>query len=330
MNVPAPENAPKREDLPYLRRRSRPKGVAVGPSAAKNPALADFLASRSGRRDRTSGTFSRQARPASSSSGLDLSAPESPQPVSTPPDADALVLGIEPTGVGSGQTSLDLSAQPVPPGHPSPGRTAAARPKSETSPERARVRAVARVRSGSNTVLREKAPTVTLTRLQSGVGTLTFEAVCGDAVGDLRLGCAYQLRTGHTSTVQRAEGRPVAGADSARPLIVGERGRYETIVVDLRQCQEIERLVIYGYSENGTELRWDGALVVTTFSGAKIELDLHAEPSAGVGVLLSLYNVRGEFVLRYEMEMISGSIRDACRAYGFDRITWLDAMNPVG
>jgi hypothetical protein len=46
-------------------------------------------------------------------------------------------------------------------------------------------------------------------------------------------------------------------------------------------------------------------------------------------MLLSLYNVRGEYVLRAELESIEGGVREACRAYGYDRITWLDDRTPV-
>jgi uncharacterized protein involved in tellurium resistance len=191
------------------------------------------------------------------------------------------------------------------------------------------VRRVARARPGKPTILTPKAPTVTLTRLQTGIGTLTFAAVCPETVGDLRIGCAYQLRSGHTSTLQNADGRGSAPNNSTRPVIVGRRDRHEQVNVDLRQCQEIERLVIYGYSESGAELRWGGALVVSTFGHSKIELPLDASPSRGVRVFLSLYNVRGEFVLRSEMDTVGESVRDACGAYGFDRITWLDANTPV-
>jgi hypothetical protein len=44
---------------------------------------------------------------------------------------------------------------------------------------------------------------------------------------------------------------------------------------------------------------------------------------------MSLYNVRGEFVLRAEMQALNGGVREACRAYGYDRITWLDDRAPV-
>jgi uncharacterized protein involved in tellurium resistance len=179
-------------------------------------------------------------------------------------------------------------------------------------------------------LLTPKAPTVTLTRLQSGVGALGFAAVCPPTVGDLRIGCAYQLRSGHTSTVQFADGRHTAPYNSTRPVIVAHRDQYERISLDLRQSREIERLIIYGYSPSGAPLRWDGALVVTTFGYARIKVPLDAAPQGGVVVFLSLYNIHGEFVLRAEMDMASGTIRDACNAYGFDRITWLDARSPVG
>jgi hypothetical protein len=52
-------------------------------------------------------------------------------------------------------------------------------------------------------------------------------------------------------------------------------------------------------------------------------------PAGQVAVLLSVYNVAGEFVLRAELETIAGSIREACRAYGYDQITWLDDRTPV-
>ncbi len=70
-------------------------------------------------------------------------------------------------------------------------------------------------------------------------------------------------------------------------------------------------------------------MIVTTLAGAKIELPLEQLPTGEIAVLMSVYNVRGEFVLRAEMQPIVGSIRDACRAYGYDRITWLDDRTPV-
>jgi len=46
-------------------------------------------------------------------------------------------------------------------------------------------------------------------------------------------------------------------------------------------------------------------------------------------VLMSIYQVRGELVLRAEMQTLFGDVRDAARAYGYDRISWLDDRTPV-
>jgi uncharacterized protein involved in tellurium resistance len=170
---------------------------------------------------------------------------------------------------------------------------------------------------------------VTLNRLQSGVGILTFEAATSDAVGDLSLGCAYELDGGHTSTVQRSGGNASAPKGAKSPIIVGKREQFERLSIDLRQARRLQRLVIYGFSASGQRLSWGGTLVVTSAGGARIELPLDRPASGGVTVLMSVYNIKGEFVLRAEMENINGPVRDACKAYGFDRITWLDDRTPV-
>lgn len=113
-----------------------------------------------------------------------------------------------------------------------------------------------RVRTGTPTILTPKAPTVTLTRVQSGVGVLAFEAVCSEAVGDLRLGCAYELRSGQSSIVQHASGVSTAPANSRRPVIKGERDRFERLTLDLMQSRDVERLVIYAFSQSAAALTW--------------------------------------------------------------------------
>ena len=165
---------------------------------------------------------------------------------------------------------------------------------------------------------------VTLTRVQSGVGALTLQAACSDLVGDLRLGCAYQLASGQSSVIHHVGSLRVAPAGSQRPIIFSGRDPLETLTIDLRQCREIERLVVYAYSESGTALNWDGALVVQTFGGARVEVALRHEPGVGVMVPLSLYNIDGEFVLRAEYVFLGGSVREAAAAFGFERISWID------
>jgi uncharacterized protein involved in tellurium resistance len=224
---------------------------------------------------------------------------------------------------------LDLSATAAPAATSSLELSdASARQPMMTSAPR-RLRTTARAQPGTQTILTPKAPTVTLTRVQSGVGSLTFEAACPEVVGDLRLGCAYQMRSGYSSTVQLAGGSRVGPKDSARPVIMARHEQYERLSIDLRHSRDIERLVVYGFSESGAVLQWGGTLVATTLGQAKIEVPIDQKPSAGVLVLISLYNIRGEFVLRAEMETVHGTIRDACKAYGYERITWLDERTPI-
>jgi len=218
--------------------------------------------------------------------------------------------------VAPGSSSLDLSTAPSAP------------PASAPVPVRP-VSTVRRARSRAQTILTPKAPAVTLTRVQSGVGTLTFEAACSPAVGDLRLGCAYQLRAGYSNTVHGSGPRRLAPAGSNRPVIVGHRDEHEKLTVDLRQARTLERLIVFGYSESGVPLHWGGTLVVTTFGQARIVLPLDRPPMPGAMVLLSLYNVAGEYVLRAEMDALNGTLRHACLAFGYDRITWLDERTPV-
>jgi uncharacterized protein involved in tellurium resistance len=172
-------------------------------------------------------------------------------------------------------------------------------------------------------------PAVTLSRVQSAIGSLTFEAAASAEVGDLRLGCAYELRSGVTSTVQLGTGNRFAPAQSRRPLLVATHERYDRIGVDLRQCAELTRLAIYVFSEGRRQLTWGGTLIITMFSGAKIEIPLETLSPSEVAVVATVYNVDGQLVLRAELESITGSIREAARAYGYDRIAWLDDRTPV-
>ena len=236
------------------------------------------------------------------------------RPRAAPPASPELSLSLPTPGTAS--SSLDLSTAPTPQVRRSPST-------SRRRPERRRAE------SGAQTLLSLRAPTVTLTRLQSGVGKLTVEAACSAGVGDLRLGCAYQLRGGLTSTVQHSGGNRQGPADGKRPVLQGERHDYEAVTVDLRRCSEVERLMFYAFSESHAPLTWGGTLVVTTYGDATIEVPLELGKGTPVGALLSIYNVAGEFVLRREMEPFESSVKAACVAYGYDRITWLDDWTPI-
>jgi hypothetical protein len=186
-----------------------------------------------------------------------------------------------------------------------------------------------RTRPGIRTILTRTAPTVTLTRIQSGVGILTFETARLDAVGDLHLGCAYRLRSSLSSALHDIGTPTTAPPDSTRPVIIFEPVQQNRFTLDLTQSRDIDRLVIYAFSGGRTPPSWLVTLVATTFGQARIEMPLGQLPPQGVVVLMSLYNIAGEFVLRAEMDEIAGTTRDACAAYGFDDITWLDAWTPL-
>jgi len=312
VSVGSPLTAPARTDLPFLRHRRRPAAAPAAPvSAASSPALPEFLHGTSSRHQRP-GTPDPQ--PPAERSALDLSAPA---PRDTSGQGASLDLSAPAPRDTPGQgASLDLSA-------PTPSRAVAA------TPPAVRAYAPPRAQAGTATILTAKAPTVTLTRVQSGVGALQIELACSAEVGDVRLGCAYQLRSGLSSVVQHASGVPTAPPGSRRPVLTGLREDFEELLVDLVQVRELDRFVVYAFSASDVELTWGGTLVVSTHGQARVDLPVEGPASAGVLVLLSVFNVAGELVLRNESDRIAGTVRDACVAYGFDRIAWLDARTPL-
>jgi uncharacterized protein involved in tellurium resistance len=186
-----------------------------------------------------------------------------------------------------------------------------------------------RIEPGSRAILTPHDPTVTLNRVQSGIGTLTVDAVCSPAVGDLRLAALYQLTDGTSSLVRAVTGIPAAPPGSRRPVIRGSRGEYERLTIDLRQARALERLLVYAFSESRAELAWGGTLRVTTFGGARLEVPMDLGPHAGSMALLSIYVLDGEFVVRAELEKVPGASREVARRYGYDRVTWADDDVPV-
>lgn len=298
MSLPDPASAPPRPDLTFLRRRTN------RPPAA-NPVLSEFISGHA-----THGHAGAPPAPASAPAG----AP--PAPAGAPPPAPA-----GPAPPADVSSSLDLSDESAAPQPAAAAAPAGPAPRAEVHLDR-------RIGAGEHQLLSVKQPTVTLTRVQSGVGAIRVEAVCSPSVGDLRLGAAYQLGDGTSSTVQYSGGNRFAPS-SRHPLIVAGRDEYEHLGIDLRQAPALERMAIYAFSESRGELTWGGTLVVTTFGGSRIELPLETLYPGHVAVLMSIYNLAGEFVVRAEMETITGDVREAARAYGYDRITWRDDRTPA-
>jgi hypothetical protein len=264
--------------------------------------------------------------------------PDTPAPTPTPAAAPVTDPVAAPSATHAepltSETSLDLS--PTAPSAPAAAAPAPSVPPAAPEAPGFRPR---RTSLGAPTLLTPQQPTVTLTRVQSGVGGLTVTAATSVGDGDLRLGCAYQLRSGASSLVQAVSGVTVAPPGSRRPVIRATRDRFEALHLDLRQVGELDRAIVYLFSHYdavraqppGTKamVPWSGVLSSETFAGVRIDVPLRRDPGPGVLVALSVYNVGGELVLRAENELLAGSIRDAVRAFGFETITWIDPTTPL-
>jgi hypothetical protein len=192
-----------------------------------------------------------------------------------------------------------------------------------------RVVVARRVTRSRPEVLTYADPVVTLTRLQSGIGTISFEAACSPAVGDLRLACAYRLTDGMTSLATNRDGLALGPARSVVPVLRVHRERYDTVTLDCRRVRQLDRMLIVGYSPSGAQLAWGGTLIVTTFGGGRAEIPMDLPPSHGAVGIATVYHVGGELVVRAEPREAAPTVRDACLAFGFDRITWVDASTPA-
>jgi hypothetical protein len=298
-----PARAPRRDDLPWLRHRSRPRAGAASPNGGGIRYVHDRPRHRPA------------APPAAAGAGaaaLDLDRPSAPAPLNLPRPAPASLDLDRPAR----PASLDLDESP------------AARPAPRQPTATARRARIVRVSPRDRRILTADEPTVTLTRLQSGIGTLQVEAAT-PATGDLQIGALLELADGTSTTVDLAAGRRSAPRQQRSPVLVARRERFEQLVVDLRRTRELRRLAVYGVAASRQPLHWSGTLVVTTFGGGRVDIPLESLPSCGTAVLLSAYNVDGEFVLRTELAPVDGGLREAARAYGYDRISWLDDRNPV-
>ncbi|MCO7219375.1 hypothetical protein [Klenkia sp. PcliD-1-E] len=276
-------------------------------------------------------------RPSTAPATPDLPAP-GPQPADTPRPAPASDLDL--SGGLDRSGGLDLSAPPPLPPAPPPtpsadldlfpepasGPTAVPAPAPRPAPV---VRATPRVSPGGRVILTSREPTVTLDRLQSGIGGLTLTAVCSPAVGDLVLGAVYQLSDGTSGVLGAATGISTAPPRSRRPVLQGGRDEFERITVDLRQSRSLRRFVVWATSASERELVWGGTLRLATHGGARVEIPLDVGRHVGPLVIASVYAVDGEFVLRAELDPVAGVARDVARAYGFGAITWADARTPV-
>jgi len=177
-----------------------------------------------------------------------------------------------------------------------------------------------RVGSPERVLLCPSRPTVTLTRVQSGVGSLVF-AVRGPAATQ-HLGCAYALVNRRSGTL--SSNAPAKPDGTGWPLATILPGQRRALALDLRQVGQLSRMILFGHTA-ARNAAWSGGSIVASQFGngrSSIELRVDGAGAAPLMVLLSLFNVDGELVVRAEAEPIDGTGADACRAYGFDHAGW--------
>ncbi len=190
--------------------------------------------------------------------------------------------------------------------------------------------------------LTREEPTVTLTRLQSGLGALVAGFQPGSAAGDAAMGMVLETSDGVVHVVQalgdppRPPPRPGPPAPArcgpppppARPAPLGAREPAARLLADLRQIHHLRRFLLYGYSPSVAVLEWDAMLLLTTRAGSRIEVPVDLGPMSGTVALLSAYNVHGELVLRAEDELVPGPPEETARRYGYD-YPWRDGRFPI-
>lgn len=220
-------------------------------------------------------------------------------------------------------SSLDLGpAAAAPLALPAVGPAAVAR--------RSRERALPypRVQPGATVVLSAARPTVTLTRLQSGIGQLRISLARGADAGDLALGLVCETTDGATYVLQRL-GDVQATPATPLPLVrLAAVQGVDTFLVDLRQVRRLRRALLYGYSPAVAVLAWDGVVTTTTHDGSRVEAPFELPALSGTVALLTGYAVHGELVLRAELEPFAGPPETAAEAYGY-HAGWLGGRLPV-
>ena len=346
-----PATAPKRPDLGFLTVRSAraavvevPRPVVEVPRPVVEVPRPVVEVPRSEERaegPRNPVTSAQNPPPPTVSSSLDLDAPAT---VTTPPPAPPVPAPV-PVSPPSVSSSLDLDDTPAPAapaaapgaaqvrntvghiGGPLPGTPAPPRPDQPlwTRP---------RLPLGGRVVLTHDTPAVTLSPLSAGIGTLVVEAAVSASVGQTILTCAYELESdvpggNRISTLLSRDGRTRVGPpDSRYPVLISGHDQFAKFSVDLRQIARLRRLLVMLVSATGVPLQWAGTIIVTTHNGGRVEVPLDPAGTSSVCGALAVYQVRGELVVRAELEPAQ-SVREASQMFGYDAITWIDDYTPL-
>ncbi len=178
------------------------------------------------------------------------------------------------------------------------------------SPVRRDRRAVA----GVLTRLEGEQPSVTLNRLQSGLGGLAINLV-GVGAERAALACAYEIdATPHPRTLV-----VYSGSDPVPKLgqvMWGSFKQHQRVLVDLRQVVQLRRALFFLTTSPGSGTS-SCALLFAARGVDMVECPLDLPPEAATVVVATIYNVYGELVIRSEVEVFHASPRKAAEAHGF-------------
>ncbi|WP_138917819.1 hypothetical protein [Gordonia effusa] len=242
-------------------------------------------------------------------------APPAPNP---PPPAQA------PTPTPS-DNLLDLSTAPSPP-EPAAAHSSE-RPK-HAAAQPPSIHPVRRLVGDDREQLLPTRPTLTLTRVQSGVGGIDIELLAPATVA-LALACIVTDSEGESYVVDPTHPHSPPPPTSIDPLITFASNGFGRFGINLRRSGELSRLIVVATSATGQTVEWTGTLIITTFGGGRVDIPIDATPPSTATIIASIYNVAGEYVLRAEGQPMNGSLREASRSFGFDAISWLDARTPI-
>ena len=172
-----------------------------------------------------------------------------------------------------------------------PPRRTAAQPGSRVPASRPSWR---RVRPGADVHLDATAPTVALTRVQTGVGFLRLGLLLPEGVAAPRLGCAWQQG--------RTQRWTAGGLDRGSARAVRVHDSPEELDVDLLAVHPLARLLVVawpgrpraaGPARRAAGHPGGGLLVLRTEGGSRVDAPLPAVPAGSSAVLLSGYVVGG-------------------------------------
>jgi hypothetical protein len=167
-------------------------------------------------------------------------------------------------------------------------------------------------RVAGRAILSADAPTVTLNRRQSAIGSLAYDPFGGGA-----LSCAWELVEGEAGLVSAALDVRVSPEFGRRPIV---QLRKDQLVVGLRHVRRLRRLLLL---LSGLDESKATRLVGELHDEGTVESSHSA--IAPVVAALAVYQVDGELVIRRE-DFGFPSTEAAADAYGFS-LNWLPPVH---